>query len=261
MRACYHTHTQRCGHARGTDEEYVRAAIDAGVRLLGFADHAPMLYPFNYVSGFKMRPEQIEDYFSSLLSLREKYRGQIEIKIGFETEYYPELWESALNFWRNYPIDYLILGQHFISGEKYIEGEQYSGNPSDSRERLSAYADRLISAINTGKITYIAHPDLFNYVGEGGEEVYLFEMRRVINEAKRLSIPLELNLLGLSEGRSYPKEAFWREVGKIGGDVVIGCDAHSPDRVAKAEELLAAQKYAEKFGLKLVDRVELHPVF
>ena len=69
MKACYHTHTKRCRHAVGEDEEYVKAAIAAGVEILGFADHAPMIYPGDYVSYYKMRPEEIDEYFSSLLSL------------------------------------------------------------------------------------------------------------------------------------------------------------------------------------------------
>ena len=36
---CLHTHTKRCGHAFGADEEYVQAAIDAGIKVLGFSDH------------------------------------------------------------------------------------------------------------------------------------------------------------------------------------------------------------------------------
>ena len=37
----YHSHTSRCGHAVGTDEEYVKAAIAAGYQKMGFSDHAP----------------------------------------------------------------------------------------------------------------------------------------------------------------------------------------------------------------------------
>ena len=35
----YHTHTTRCYHASGKDEEYVKAAIKAGIKELGFSDH------------------------------------------------------------------------------------------------------------------------------------------------------------------------------------------------------------------------------
>ena len=34
----YHTHTKRCNHAVGEDEEYVLSAIENGYKVLGFAD-------------------------------------------------------------------------------------------------------------------------------------------------------------------------------------------------------------------------------
>ena len=44
MKANYHTHTARCGHAEGTDEEYVLAAIERGFDEMGFSDHVPWPY-------------------------------------------------------------------------------------------------------------------------------------------------------------------------------------------------------------------------
>lgn len=35
----YHTHTKRCGHADGDDEQYVRAAMMTGFKELGFSEH------------------------------------------------------------------------------------------------------------------------------------------------------------------------------------------------------------------------------
>ena len=37
--ANYHTHTKRCHHACGEDREYVEAAIESGLKILGFSDH------------------------------------------------------------------------------------------------------------------------------------------------------------------------------------------------------------------------------
>lgn len=259
MLASYHTHTKLCNHAVGEIEEYVLVAIERGVRTLGFADHAPMIYPAGYVSHYKMLPEEIVGYFTAITELKEKYSDRIDIKIGFETEYYPDLWDRALEFWKPYPLDYLILGQHFPRDEFYAEGAVYCANEIDDKNQLKLYTDTVIEGINTGKITYIAHPDLFNFVGD--LDYYRQEMRRLISEAKRLSVPLEINLLGLTEGRSYPKEVFWREVGILGAKSVIGCDSHSPDRVAKPEEILAAKRYADKFGVELLEDVEIRSVY
>ena len=50
MRTNYHTHTTRCHHATGSDEEFVLSAIKGGYQELGFSDHTPWKYNTNYVS-------------------------------------------------------------------------------------------------------------------------------------------------------------------------------------------------------------------
>ena len=255
MIASYHTHTFRCRHAEGSEEEYIKKGIAEGLETLGFSDHAPMPYENGFVSTYKMLPEEIGDYFSTLLSLKEKYKNQIDIKIGFETEYYPSLWDKCLEFWRPYPLDYLILGQHFAP-EEAVKNRFYAGWDSPDKERLTAYVDCVIKAMNTGIITYVAHPDLLNYTGED-EVFYLSEMRRLISEAIRLGIPLEYNLLGMSQGRAYPKPLFWKEASRLGAKAIIGCDSHSPARVADKEEIKEARAFLSSLGLTVLDKIEL----
>ena len=54
MIANYHTHTARCHHASGTEEEYIQAAIESGLRVLGFSDHTPYPFPEGYYSKMRM---------------------------------------------------------------------------------------------------------------------------------------------------------------------------------------------------------------
>lgn len=72
-----HTHTYRCHHASGKDEEYVIKAIENGYDLIGFSDHAPYLFPNGYVSSFRMLPSEAEGYAKSINSLKEKYKGKL----------------------------------------------------------------------------------------------------------------------------------------------------------------------------------------
>ena len=65
----YHTHTRRCGHAVGTEEEYVVNAIKAGIKILGFSDHAPYKEPN---PSERMNYNQYGDYVASIEHLREK---------------------------------------------------------------------------------------------------------------------------------------------------------------------------------------------
>ena len=88
----FHTHTTRCRHAFGRDRDYVTKAIKAGIKVLGFSDHAPMIFPNrNYYSTFRMFPDDVQDYVNSINLLREEYRDKIEIHLGFEIEYFPTL--------------------------------------------------------------------------------------------------------------------------------------------------------------------------
>ena len=258
MIASYHTHTYRCKHARGSEEEYIQYAITEGVKILGFSDHAPMPYEKGFISSYKMPPSEIDDYFENLTYLKEKYKDRIDIKIGFETEYYPSLWEKCLEFWRPYPIDYLILGQHFAP-EETVRGSVYCGWESSDRKRLISYTDCIIKGMNSGLITYVAHPDLICYSGSDKALLYS-ERTRLICEAIRLGIPLEYNLLGMSQGRSYPTREFWELASELGASVIIGCDSHDADRVAKKSEVEYATKFLTSLGFSVLDEIELRPV-
>lgn len=41
MKFDLHTHHERCGHADGTIEDYITAALDAGLQAIGISDHSP----------------------------------------------------------------------------------------------------------------------------------------------------------------------------------------------------------------------------
>jgi len=62
MIANFHTHTWRCNHAGGTERQYVEKALEAGLWILGFSDHAPYVFPRGYHSNFRMTLEQLPGY-------------------------------------------------------------------------------------------------------------------------------------------------------------------------------------------------------
>jgi len=222
--ANYHTHTARCHHAAGTERDYIENAIKGGLRTLGFSDHSPYFFKEGYYSNFRMYREDFPDYVQTLLELREEYRDRIEILIGLEAEYYPKHFDQLLEFIAPYPMDYLILGQHYTVNE--YDGF-YSGHATDEEAKLVCYADQVIEGMQTGKFAYLAHPDLLNFHGD--EKIYRRHMRRVCEAAKALDIPLELNFLGYCDGRWYPREDFLEIAAEVGNIMIFGCDAHSPE--------------------------------
>ena len=220
----YHTHTKRCRHAGGEDEEYVLAALDRGLQILGFADHSPYIFPGDYYSTMRMPMNELEDYVSSVLTLREKYGDKIEIKLGLELEYYPGCFEETLQVLKEQPLDYLLLGQHALGDEK---DDYLTGWPTEDEEILKRYVRQTVEGLHTGVFSCFAHPDIIKF--EGAPEVYRRHMRTLIKEAKACGVPLEFNLLGLQTRRNYPNRLFWEMVAEEGADAIIGFDAHNPD--------------------------------
>ena len=252
MIANYHTHTWRCNHATGREEEYVRAALDRKFEILGFADHTPYFFPGDYYSGFRMRPEQLQDYCNTVRLLQKKYAGQIEIPLGAEVEYYPGLFPKLLPVLRDAGLNYMLLGQHFVGNEV---GEHYSGSPTGEESILKRYCEQSADAMQTGLFTYFAHPDLINFRGE--EQVYRQHMRLICTEARSCGIPLELNMLGAWSGRNYPNPIFWEMAAEEGCTVILGCDAHAPEHLQKTETEKKLLDMVGRLGLKLVEKTEL----
>lgn len=252
MIANYHTHTWRCHHATGEERMYVENAIQGGLKTLGFSDHCPYPYPSDYTSTYKMTMSELEDYVATVLALREEYKDDIEILLGFEAEYYPAMFEQLILELSHYPVDYLIMGQHFTNNE--YDG-RYMGLRTFSTDMLERYVRQCVEGLKTNYFSYLAHPDLIFYTGSSSK--YEYWMRYLCEEARKLNIPLEINLLGIWDQRNYPDPRFWHIVGETGNQVVIGSDAHQPDKVWNPEALNAAHRMVEKYKLNLVETVEL----
>lgn len=235
MRVDYHVHTKLCGHARGEMRQYVEAAIEMGIVKLGFADHTP-LPPEKKDPGLAMDEAQVEGYVEAVLALRDEYKGQIEIALGFEADYIPGYEEEIERIISPYPVDYVYGSVHFLGDWAYdspYEREQYSRWDPD--QLYSLYFDTLCKAAKTGLFDIMAHPDLikkFNYWPNGPLEPYWQQTAAVFKESK---VAIELNSSGWHRevGKAYPEPGFLEACCKAGVPVTFGSDAHAPEEVGR----------------------------
>lgn len=250
----YHTHTYRCGHAKGTDEEYVIAAINNGYTKMGFSDHAPYIFPDGHESGFRVKKKDVEGYVKSIRDLQEKYKDKIDIKLGFELEYFPDLNDTEIEYLKQFNYDYLILGQHFTDNE-YEKYAAYSGTETNSDSILDKYISQLILGAKSGLFAYVCHPDLINY--KGSTDTYIKKMRYMLERLKKIGIPIEFNFYGFFENRQYPNYQFWKMVAEIGNPVVIGLDAHWPSVYDDKRNLELAHQYLSSLGIEPLKDFEI----
>lgn len=249
MIANYHTHTYRCHHATGTEEEYIKTAINGGIKYMGFSDHIPCTNPDGSESRYRVYMDDRFNYSRKVLSLKEKYKDKIDIKLGYEAEYLPWAFDKMLEVCEETDAEYLILGQHIIGDEK---GKEYvSILNSDSEEKLEDYVRLVTEGMRTGYFSYVAHPDVINFTGD--KEIYLKHMRKICDASLETDVPLELNFLGIRDERIYPNSDFWELVGEVGCDVVYGFDAHSVKSAYDGESLKKAEEMREKYGLNVLE--------
>lgn len=256
MKYNYHTHTVRCYHAKGEDEELVLAAIEMGYDEIGFADHSPWPFENGFVSGMRMPESEFKGYCESINSLKEKYKDRISIKLGLECEYFPKYFPWLKDKIKEYGVDYIILGHHFSTDEP---GSKYNGHLTE-KEDLEVFKNDIVAALEEGSFSYVAHPDIFMRGYPEFDEKCEEISRAIIEKAVETKTPLEYNLLGLKHGIAdgkpgYPHPEFWKIAAEYKPLTVIGIDAHYPDAYKETELYDEAVKFLGSLGIEITDKI------
>jgi histidinol-phosphatase (PHP family) len=198
-----------------------------------------------------MRPEQLEDYCDTVRGLRDKYAPKIRIHLGLETEFYPSLIGDLLPFLRDHGVEYLLLGQHFLDSPL----GQRTRNEIYDPKILEHYCNQIIEGMQTGAFTYVAHPDCILFLGE--RKLLKEQLRRICREAKSCQLPLEINLLGIHRQKHYPCKEFFELLAEEGNPVILGADAHQPERFLNFEAEEKAYRLVKEYGLELLETTPL----
>ena len=260
LRHNYHTHTYRCGHAVGEDEDYVFEAIGLGLQTLGFSDHV-MLEGFSQ-PGVRGDFELSEDYFTSIRELKEKYKERINILLGFEAEPFPEYFSYYKEILEKGTVDYLLVGNHC----KIVDNKAkpfFSRNTT--KEDIIEYKDTLIRGMETGLFLYVCHPDYFMGAYAEFDKTCILCSEEICKCAARLDIPLEFNFAAIRRGKYklggeerflYPHVEFWKIARKYNCKVVLGLDAHAPSEIVH-ERNDWGYKLVKDLKLNVVDKLDL----
>lgn len=255
MKANFHTHTYRCNHATGDVRDYVEAAVQAGFDMLGMSDHTP----WPNVVGVGMSVDQLPGYVATIHSLREEYAGRIVLKTGLECEYYRENTAWLRDTIAEAPLDYIILGNHFVeeNGERL-----YFGGVTD-KDGINRYLKRTIEGMETGLYAYLAHPELYLRAYPQWDAAAKDVARELARACKALNVPVEYNLEGVRANRrgnhtgvGYPSRYFWEIAAEEGCTAIIGYDAHAPEALLDDSDFQAARRLIEdELGMKRIDSI------
>lgn len=254
----YHTHTWRCKHAEGTVTDYAGAAKAGGCRILGMSDHTPL--PDNRWLFIRMADTDLDNYISEIEEARNDV-PDITILKGLECDWageYSNYYKEEILGFRNF--DYLVGAVHWFP----YHGEWVYTGEIENASHLKAFSKHIITAMESGLFSFIAHPDSFGIGYKPWDENARSCSVDIITAASELEIPLEINGYGLRkpeikvpEGmrKQYPLLPFWEIAGKKGIKVLCNSDAHKPDNVAASLE--EAHAIGNRYSIEIIDELPL----
>ena len=242
MKVDLHNHTKLCNHANGEIDEYIKEAILNNTKYFGFSDHAPMDYDPKYRMSFNDMPI----YERDVLELKEIYKDDIEILLGYEVDYLKNHMDERV---LNAKVDYLIGSVHFL-GEWGFDNPEFIGEYKnrDINEIWQKYFDTIEEMANARLFDIVGHLDLI--------KVFKFMPQKDICEIaynalvaiKQADMAIELNVAGFRKPikEQYPSIPLLKLAFKLNIPITFGSDAHEPKQISLFSERI--EKIAKDIG-------------
>ena len=234
MPADYHTHTPLCLHAQGEPEEYIDAAIHAGVTEYGISDHAPQIpEPFD---DWRMTVAELPTYADWIARARAHAAGRIPVRAGVECDWLTgcESWIEDLAGRQEW--DYLIGSVHYL-GDWDFDNPKWLGRwaETDVDAVWTHYWQTYAAMADSGLFDILGHPDLvkkFSRIPEGNLDRFY---EPAIDAIAAAGSVIEVNTAGWHKpcAEAYPAPRFLELACSAGIGLVISSDAHAPGEVAR----------------------------
>ena len=242
----YHTHSVRCGHARGTPAEYVAAAQAAGLLAIGVADHLPLL-PLHDPE-LSMKASELEDYVAEVRELQARFPGFV--LLGIEADYRPGTVAEVRSLLDSQPFDYVIGSVHHLDDWGFDDPRQIDRYESvDIDDMWVDYFELVGEAAESGLFTIVGHLDLVKKFGYRASRSLEVELDRLLARMARAGVAVEINTTGLHKPvkEAYPSPEILRKLRAAGIPITFGSDAHRPEEVGRdfayAADLAGAAGY------------------
>ncbi|WP_018393583.1 MULTISPECIES: histidinol-phosphatase [Bacillaceae] len=239
----FHTHHDRCGHAAGNIREYIEAAIDYGLDMIGISDHSPYffseedhLYP-----GIAMAKTQFSEYVSEVLQLKKEYSGKIDVLLGVESDFFPEHADLYRQQYDLYPFDYIIGSVHVVDGVNIFKRGRWEGlSDKEKRQTKENYYYLIEESARSGLFQILGHIDAMKGFYPSFSAIQTEAIDKTLKVIAEYDLAIEVNTSGKTKdcGGWYPADEILERALHYGVKATFGSDAHTPDRVGDDFELV-----------------------
>ncbi|WP_062106285.1 histidinol-phosphatase [Bacillus niameyensis] len=249
----FHTHHDRCGHARGKIRDYIEAAIDRGFNIIGISDHSPYfaseqdhLHP-----GIAMAKSSFAEYVIEVLQLKEEYKGKIEVLLGVESDFFPKHIDLYREQFKQYPFDYIIGSVHHVGGVSIFNKNRW--NRLTEKEKVQTkeeYYGLIEQSAKSGLFQILGHIDAMKGYYPSFSSIETVALERTLRVIAENNVAIEINTSGKTKdcGGWYPSDEILAMAHHYGVNVTFGSDAHDPERVG--DDFENVRKRLKEIGFK-----------
>lgn len=252
-----HIHSNFSGDSDMEANSACYKAIEMGLSGLVFTDHVDYDYP-DFDENFLINLDQ---YFKYFKDLQNNWKEKLDIRIGIEMGYQPQVLDEINETITKYPFDFIINSVHIIDHLDPYNGQYYRGKTQ--RQAYERYLQEILNSINSydnydiiGHIGYAARygnfddkPLRYNAYADLLDEI----LKATIQKGKGI----ELNTSGLRTDlhSTIPGMDIFNRYFELGGEIVtIGSDAHYTEHIGHSFN--EAAQYLKEIGFKYVAHFE-----
>jgi len=229
MRVDLHNHTTLCNHAEDTMEQYIEKAIELGIDVYGFSEHAPMK---NFEDGYRLVHEKKEFYENEVKKLQQKYQDKIKILLGYEVDFIEG--DFLLEEIKNAKVDYLIGSIHYL-GDWGFDNPEFIGEykNKDINKIWEEYFYAVELMAKTGNFDIVGHLDLikvFKYLPTKDIKTLA---KKALQEIKKSNMVIEINSAGFRKpiGEQYPSKELLELAFELNIPITFSSDAHAIEQI------------------------------
>lgn len=266
MRSDVHMHTWFSNDSQTDPEKMIEEAIRRGLSMICFTDHYDK-------DNFDWGEEAIfdeEKYYQIMPKLREKYKDQIDIRIGAEIGIQPHLSGCFDQFVKKYPMDFVIGSMHSVMGHDLATKFLYKTYCDEEGYRI-CFEEMLADVKLTKSFDVLGHMDyMVRYSKNKSKSYNPMKYMDIIDEIFKILISegrgIELNMSGLKYGLGFahPHMEILKRYRELGGEVItVGADGHIPEHIAYdyhlADEILkeCGFRYYTEFRNRIPEFIKL----
>jgi histidinol-phosphatase (PHP family) len=236
-----HNHTYLCNHAEGEIEDYIKKAIELGIDVYGFSEHAPIK---NFDDGYRLKLEKKGFYEKTILDLKEKYKDDLEILLGYEVDFISG--DFLLDEVMGSKVDYLIGSVHYLGDWGFDNPEFISKYKNKDIDKIwEEYFYNIKLMAQSGKFDIVGHLDLIKVFKFLPKQDIKLIAKDAIKAIKDSNMVIELNSAGYRKpiAQPYPSKELIELCFEQNIPITFSSDAHNVDQVGyKYDEISALAK-------------------